>query len=277
MVIDSPRSEAQKGMPFAEAFAGAGSGALTVLLLHPLDTLKTVLQSSSGNATARAVASRGLVPLYRGAGPAMVGSAGSWALYFHSFYALRRLGANSPMPNGARDFAAAAAAGCITAAVTNPIWMVKTRMQLAGRYRHAADAVRMMARDEGIGAFYRGLVPSLWLVSNAAIQFALYEKLKAIAEPDGRPTPGQTAVASAISKLVASTATYPLQVVRTRMQEPEAKVKGYSSFPQTARLVAVREGARSFYRGIFANLARVVPQASLTLVLYESILSWAIR
>ncbi len=265
-------------MRFAEAIAGGGSGALVVLLLHPLDTLKTVLQSSSSSgqtnarAAAFALARGGLTPFYRGAGPALVGSASSWAIYFHSFYTLRRV-MNSDVTTGARDMVAAAAAGCFTAALTNPIWMVKTRMQLAGGYRDAAHTVRCMARDEGVRAFYRGLGPSLWLVSNASIQFALYERLKSILGEGNAisPTTTNTAIASAVSKLVATSITYPLQVVRTRVQEPNAIRNGYTSFPATFRRVAMTEGPRAFYRGLFANLLRVVPQASLTLVLYESI------
>lgn len=267
-------------MRFAEAIAGGGSGALVVLLLHPLDTLKTVLQSSSttgkttARATAFALARQGLTPFYRGAGPALVGSATSWAIYFHSFYTLRRVIQND-LSSGARDMVAAAAAGCFTAALTNPIWMVKTRMQLAGSYRDTIHTVRCMARDEGVRAFYRGLGPSLWLVSNASIQFALYERLKSVLGDANSisPSTSNTAIASAVSKLVATTITYPLQVVRTRVQEPNAIQNGYTSFPATFRRVAVTQGPRAFYRGLFANLLRVVPQASLTLVLYESILS----
>ena len=70
--------------------------------------------------------------------------------------------------------------------VTNPIWVIKTRLQLqrgsgptvssrlrptvthlrgnAGPYRGFVHAVKQIAREEGIRGFYKGLLPSLFLV-----------------------------------------------------------------------------------------------------------------
>ena len=70
--------------------------------------------------------------------------------------------------------------------LTNPIWVIKTRLQLqratslrssaakaarrvpstrASPYRGFTHAVRQIAREEGFAGFYRGLLPSLLLVS----------------------------------------------------------------------------------------------------------------
>lgn len=100
---------------------------------------------------------------------------------------------------------AAMAAGATGTIVTNPIWVIKTRFMVCyqlqqylsrldssflhvhfaqtqppheTRYRHTLDAFITIYRREGIGAFYRGLVPSLLGVSHVAVQFPLYEELK---------------------------------------------------------------------------------------------------
>ncbi len=74
--------------------------------------------------------------------------------------------------------------------VTNPIWVIKTRLQLqrgsgrtvsprlrptvthlrgnAGPYRGFVHAVKQIAREEGIRGFYKGLLPSLFLVYTLA-------------------------------------------------------------------------------------------------------------
>ncbi len=74
--------------------------------------------------------------------------------------------------------------------VTNPLWVVKTRLQTqnlglrfgSGRsavpYRGLADAMLRIAREEGLAGLYSGLGPSLLGVAHVVIQFPLYEALK---------------------------------------------------------------------------------------------------
>ena len=79
------------------------------------------------------------------------------------------------------------AAGIAGNTLTNPIWMVKTRMQLladssAGQrvYKSYAEVISAIARDEGIGGFYKGIFASYWGCAEGCVQFVLYEKLKSI-------------------------------------------------------------------------------------------------
>ena len=81
-------------------------------------------------------------------------------------------------------------AGVVTLALTNPIWVVKTRLCLQyGRdpvanqdpnkvYKGMLDAFRKIASDEGLRGLYKGFVPGIWGVSHGAIQFMAYEELK---------------------------------------------------------------------------------------------------
>jgi hypothetical protein len=74
--------------------------------------------------------------------------------------------------------------------VTNPIWVVKTRLmsQVSARasedhrppwhYKNTFDAFRKMYAKEGIASFYSGLSPALLGLTHVAIQFPLYEFLK---------------------------------------------------------------------------------------------------
>ena len=56
--------------------------------------------------------------------------------------------------------------------MTNPIWMIKTRLQLqtvqSGSnvvpYRGAIDALRRIVREEGFATLWKGLGPALGLV-----------------------------------------------------------------------------------------------------------------
>ncbi|CAA3026977.1 calcium-binding mitochondrial carrier S -2-B-like [Olea europaea subsp. europaea] len=73
-----------------------------------------------------------------------------------------------------------------------------------------------------------------------------------------------------ISGALGATCVYPMQVIRTRMQaqsmNTDAAYKGMSDvFYRTFQ----REGLRGFYKGLFPNLLKVVPAASITYMVYE--------
>lgn len=48
------------------------------------------------------------------------------------------------------------------------------------KYRHTIDAMRQIYHGEGLAAFYKGLLPSLFGVIHVAVQFPLYEYLKSL-------------------------------------------------------------------------------------------------
>ena len=61
--------------------------------------------------------------------------------------------------------------------MTNPIWLVKTRLALQQRstavagvvpYKGMGDALSRIGREEGFKGYYKGLGPSLVLVSGRA-------------------------------------------------------------------------------------------------------------
>jgi solute carrier family 25 folate transporter 32 len=78
------------------------------------------------------------------------------------------------------------------------------------------EAFAMIAKHEGIRGFYKGLGPSLIGVSHVAIQFPLYERLKTLLASNQSETTS-ILLASSISKMVASTTTYPHEVLSFRI------------------------------------------------------------
>ena len=97
-------------------------------------------------------------------------------------------------------------------------------------------------------------------------------------DPDA-PLPTQTIlVCSAISKMTASIATYPHEVIRTRLQtqrspvaddlSSDGMIKKYvrRGVIHTAKRLIEKEGWTSLYRGLSINLFRTVPNSAVTMV-----------
>ena len=208
---------------------------------------------------------------------------------------------------------------------TNPIWVIKTRLMSQSnpklstkqakppwQYRNTWDAARVMYQKEGLMSFYSGLTPALLGLTHVAIQFPLYEVFKEKFTGLGR---GQKetdedrshhfyglAAAVFLSKVCASTATYPHEVVRTRLQTQQRSASStasntpsihngsekagdhgrppgttsaltperrYRGTLQTCKLIFVEEGWRGFYAGLGTNLIRAVPSAMTTILTFE--------
>jgi solute carrier family 25 folate transporter 32 len=169
------------------------------------------------------------------------------------------------------------------------------------------DALAQIARNEGIAGLYKGLGPSVFLVSHGALQFAAYERLRAwrtkpettfttTTEQNGPATVPPSAFECAwlgvASKLFASTVTYPSQVVRARMQQERRSVgvrldgkqnagQGsapnaplYRGFFSSLRDIIRREGASGLYKGMVPNVLRTLPSSGVTFMVYESVRSF---
>lgn len=136
---------------------------------------------------------------------------------------------------------------------------------------------------EGMAGFYKGLLPSLLGVFHVIVQFPLYEYFKSLActclshpakhhDSDYLP-PSSILLCSGGSKMLASIATYPHEVLRTRLQMiPQTGHARYTGLFQSISVIFQREGIRGFYKGMGVNLIRTVPNSGLTLLTYEVIM-----
>lgn len=208
-------------------------------------------------------------------------------------------------------FCAALTAGMASSVAVNPIWVVKTRLMIqTGKnstiydsatppqsttaaktevndiknaakparsyYTGTVDAFRTMYREEGFRVFYLGLVPSLFGLLHVGIHFPVYEKLKRALHTDQDDQEGKLwrlIVASSFSKMIASTITYPHEILRTRMQiqadRSDIRFKSDSKLVDSVLTIYRKEGLRGFYAGYLINLARTVPASAVTLVSFE--------
>jgi solute carrier family 25 folate transporter 32 len=80
-----------------------------------------------------------------------------------------------------------------------------------------------------------------------------------------------TVVLSTVSKLVAGAATYPLQVLRSRLQQHDAEAQFGRGVTGVVRRLWREEGVRGFYRGVMPGVVRVLPATWVTFLVYENV------
>ncbi|KAL5996296.1 Nicotinamide adenine dinucleotide transporter 1, chloroplastic [Asimina triloba] len=274
------------------AGAGAAAGAIAATFVCPLDVIKTRFQVhglprlSAGSMGGSLIVGsleqifkkEGMRGMYRGLAPTVLALLPNWAVYFAMYDQLK----NSLSTDGA-NMIAASGAGAATTVATNPLWVVKTRFQTQGMrmgllpYSSTLSALRRIAQEEGIRGLYSGLVPALAGISHVAIQFPTYEKIKEyLAKRDNTTIDSlsatDVAVASSISKIVASSLTYPHEVVRSRLQEQgHHSEKRYKGMVDCIKKVFQNDGIPGFYRGCATNLLRTTPAAVITFTSFEMI------
>ena len=226
--------------------------------------------------------------LFKGLWPTLVGVVPARSINFFTYGNGKRIIAdkfNDGVENSWVHLVAAAAAGIATGTATNPIWVVKTRLQLeqgnSAVLGGSVACVRRILREEGVRGFYKGLSASYLGVTEGTIQWVLYERLKALTHASRDETSPASRWAGMLgsagaAKFVASLITYPHEVLRTRLRQPRVNgVLKYHGLVQTLRLVVAEEGARTLYSGLSAHLMRTVPNAAVMYSIYEGLIRWA--
>uniref|UniRef100_A0A8V0ZX50 Solute carrier family 25 member 36 n=1 Tax=Gallus gallus TaxID=9031 RepID=A0A8V0ZX50_CHICK len=269
-------------------FAGGCGGTVGAILTCPLEVVKTRLQSSSvtlyisevhlntvNGASVNRVTRVSPGPLHC-----------LKAIYFAAYSNCKEKLNNIFNPDSTQvHMISAGVAGFTAITMTNPIWLVKTRLQLDARNRgekrmSAFECVRKVYRSDGIKGFYRGMSASYAGISETVIHFVIYESIKrkllehkTASAMDSEDESAKEAsdfvgmmMAAATSKTCATSIAYPHEVVRTRLREEGTK---YRSFFQTLSLLVREEGYGSLYRGLTTHLVRQIPNTAIMMSTYE--------
>ena len=158
---------------------------------------------------------------------------------------------------------AGALAGSATVLITNPIWVVNTRM--TARKSESDDeslpgvekpkkkpstiaTLLSLLRDEGASSLFAGVIPALVLVINPILQYTIFEQLKNVVEKRRRVKPRDAFFLGALGKLAATSITYPYITVKSRMHVASKNGPNDNMF-QSLRRIIHEEGWAGLYKG----------------------------
>lgn len=235
------------------------------------------------------VKSEGLSALYKGLAPNLVGVAPSRAIYFTVYSKTKNfLGMLGPLSTSSPvvHMLSAMTASFSTSTLTNPIWFVKTRLQLdfrsTGVRKKIGCLVKEVYKRDGIRGFYRGLTASYAGASETVLYFVAYEQAKeTLAKFKNSNTDELNSfdhvIGAGVSKFFATASVYPHEVARTRMRQQLYHPDGrdlYTGFFQTLKKVYKDEGRPGLYGGMGAHLLRQVPNTVIMFVTYEAVVKF---
>ncbi|NXH37794.1 S2542 protein, partial [Dicaeum eximium] len=255
--------------------SGALAGAVAKTAVAPLDRTKIMFQGeklTAGLSPQEAYRliyhtylNEGFWSLWRGNSATMVRVIPYAAIQFCAHEEYKQILGNyygfqgkalTPFPR----FIAGSLAGTTAAMVTYPLDMVRARMAVTPKemYSSIVHVFIRISREEGLKTLYRGFTPTiLGVIPYAGLSFFTYETLKKVhAEHSGKaqPSPPERLLFGACAGLIGQSASYPLDVVRRRMQTAGVLGHSYSSILLTMRDIVREEGlVRGLYKGLSMN------------------------
>ncbi|MBW0505855.1 hypothetical protein O181_045570 [Austropuccinia psidii MF-1] len=272
---------------------GGIAGALGATAVYPIDLVKTRMQNqrskvvgellykNSMDCVRKVFKNEGFVGFYRGLPPQLIGVAPEKAIKL-TINDLIRANVKNPVTGeigvGWEMIAGGTAGGC-QVAVTNPLEIVKIRLQMQGELARVAGneakGAMHIIRQLGLVGLYKGAGACLCRdIPFSAIYFTAYAHLKK--DTFGEGTNGkklsflETLTAAAIAGMPAAYFTTPADVVKTRLQTEARKGEThYKGLVHCFTTILKEEGPRALFKGGPARILRSSPQFGVTLVSYE--------
>ncbi|KAI0240130.1 mitochondrial aspartate-glutamate transporter agc1 [Massospora cicadina] len=270
---------------------GSVAGGVGGAVVYPVDLVKTrmqnqrsalvgpVLYKNSLGCLRRVVHSEGFVGLYRGLGPQLLGVAPEKAIKLTINDLVRGLMADQPSGDIPLwvEWVAGGCAGASQVAFTDPLEIVKIRLQVQGELAKVGPprpSALWVVRNLGLLGLYRGVGACLLRdVPFSAIYFTTYSHLKRDyfhESGTNKLCVVELLAAGAAAGMPAAYLTTPADVIKTRLQvEARMGETRYLGLYDAAARIYREEGVRAFFKGGTARIFRSSPQFGVTLAAYE--------
>lgn len=263
---------------------GSIAGACGAAAVFPIDLVKTRMQNqrsviagelqyrNSFDCFKKVLQNEGFLGFYRGLIPQLIGVSPEKAIKLTTNDLLRdKFTDKDGEIRLAGEILAGGCGGGAQVMFTNPIEIVKIRMQVAGEAGQRPGAL-MLCRELGFRGLYKGAQACLCRdVPFSAIYFPCYAHFKKnSADKNGYNTPFSLLISAGAAGIPAAYLVTPADVVKTRLQVKARRgQQTYSGLVDCARKIYHEEGATAFFKGGPARIFRSSPQFAVTLVVYE--------
>jgi solute carrier family 25 protein 38 len=277
--------------------SGALAGLASVIALQPLDVLKTRLQEQprsnvgwikrTNDVIKCTIKNDGTLGFWRGTIPTMIRNVPGVAVYFltlQQFKYLVYIGNQRNLPilkslydpesrrlSGRGNLLAGAFSRTFAGALLMPATVLKVRYESRQyKYGSLVSACRSIYRQDGLRGFFRGLgATALRDAPHAGIYLFFYESLKGscLLFP---PTPPGTLLAGGMAGLLATAATQPFDLAKTRVQ----LAAGRENFIMVLVKTVKNEGFRGLFSGMGPRLIRKSLSSAVTWTVYEELFAY---
>nr|XP_010342398.2 calcium-binding mitochondrial carrier protein SCaMC-1-like [Saimiri boliviensis boliviensis] len=279
--------EKQSGEWWKRLVSAGIASAVARTCTAPLDRLKVMMQVHSLKSRKmrlitgfeQLVKEGGIFSLWRGNGVNVLKIAPETALKVGAYEQYKKLLSFDGAHIGIFErFISGSLAGVTAQTCIYPMEVLKTRLAVGktGEYSGIIDCGKKLLKQEGVRSFFKGFAPNLLgIVPYAGIDFAVYEVLKNywLENYAGNSVnPGIMILlgCSTLSNTCGQLASFPLNLIRTRMQASVEKGK-ITSMIQLIQEIYTKEGKLGFYRGFTPNIIKVLPAVGIGCVAYENV------
>lgn len=270
-------------------FAGAVAGAVAKTVIAPLERTKISFQVDSQSFSflkafqflVKSYKTDGLLSLWRGNSATMARIVPYAAIQFASYeqykHLLRPSSSHEQALSPPRRFIVGSLAGMTATICTYPLDLTRARMALMHQHvPHAfVHTFTSVLRAKGVRGLYRGVWPTLvGIIPYSGTSFFTFETLKKLHQDYSHkpPSPITRLVFGALAGLLGQTVTYPMDIVRRRMQtEGAALPVAYNSIVSTLSYVYRTEGVRGLFKGVTMNWVKGPIVISISFNLYDLI------
>lgn len=181
------------------------------------------------------------------------------------------------------DYAlAGGGSGFITRALTQPLDVLKIRLQLqvepiagnaVSKYKSLHQAAGLILHEESIKAFWKGHVPAQLLsISYGMVQFSTFELLVnevELLDVNKKYSFLIHFLSGSIAGSVATVVSFPFDVIRTRLVAQSEQKIIYNGLIHSCRDIFQNEGLLKFFRGLLPTIVQVAPHAGVQFMSYK--------
>ena len=197
---------------------------------------------------------------------------------------------------------ASSIAGIVNVFLTSPFWRAQVQLMLQSKQQKQkeeneyitkgcddvkdeeeeplmnglCDAWKRIFAQDGIAGLYKGIGPSLWLVSNPIIQFVAYEEIVNVLkrwQGNNQLSALTYFICGALGKAIATFATYPLQVMQTQLRRKDSPFTDMQDCVKNFLVPKLKNGdIAPLFMGLSAKLYQTVSNSAIKFMVYEEVI-----